>query len=81
MNTFFTVVFCVEMVFKLIGLGPRKYSRDKINYLDGAVVILSLIELGFFREGSSLTAFRTVRVFRTFRVLRVTRLLRTLHSM
>lgn len=69
------------MLFKIIGLGPKKYIRDRINYLDGAIVILSLIELGFFREGSTLSAFRTVRIFRTFRVLRVARLLRTLHSM
>lgn len=81
MNTFFTVIFCIEMLFKIVGLGPRKYIHDRINYLDGAIVILSLIELGFFREGSTLSAFRTVRIFRTFRVLRVARLLRTLHSM
>jgi len=50
MNTLFTVVFCVEMVFKLIGLGPRKYSRDKINYLDGAVVILRFDRTWIFQR-------------------------------
>ena len=81
-NFVFTIIFCAEMIFKLAGLGMKRYLRDKMNYLDGAIVILSLIELAFFSDGSSsLSAFRTVRIFRTFRVLRVARLLRTLHSM
>jgi len=70
------------MAFKLMGLGVKKYLADKMNYLDGGIVLLSIVELAFFSgERSSLSAFRTVRIFRTFRVLRVARLLRTLHSM
>ena len=69
------------MVFKLLGQGIKKYLKDNMNYLDGAIVILSLVEVGFFSGQSSITAFRTVRIFRTFRVLRVARLLRTLRSM
>ena len=70
------------MGLKLTGLGVRSYLNDKMNYLDGSVVILSIVELVFLSDGSSsLSAFRTVRIFRTFRVLRVARLLRTLQSM
>ena len=81
-NLAFTIIFCVEMGLKLAGLGVRKYLNDKMNYLDGSVVLLSIVELVFLSDGSSsLSAFRTVRIFRTFRVLRVARLLRTLQSM
>lgn len=58
-----------------------EYLSDKMNYLDGSVVLLSLVELAFLDGGGSLSAFRTVRIFRTFRVLRVARLLRSLQSM
>ena len=75
------------MSCKLLAIGPGKYVADRMNILDGAVVILSIIEIIIAQSGDgdesggNLQAFRTVRVFRTFRVLRVTRLLRGLESM
>ena len=86
MNSVFTWIFIVEMACKLLAFGPKKYCADKMNLLDGAVVLLSIVELmitatGGDSGGGNLQAFRTVRVFRTFRVLRVTRLLRGLDSM
>ena len=45
MNTVFTWIFIVEMACKLTAFGPKKYCSDKMNLLDGAVVILSIIEL------------------------------------
>ena len=85
-NLVFTYIFCAEMALKIIGIGPKNYFRDLMNYLDGAVVLMSIIELVFnslsnAKKGSSLSAFSVVRIFRTFRVLRVARLLRSLHSM
>lgn len=86
LNEIFTWIFIVEMTLKLLARGPRKYSSERMNLLDGAVVILSVVEIimGAVGGGSgagNLQAFRTVRVFRTFRVLRVTRILRSLQSM
>jgi hypothetical protein len=52
-----------------------------MNYLDGAVVILSLVEVIVSTGGGALSAFKTVRIFRTFRVLRVARLLKSMKSM
>lgn len=74
------------MFSKIIVIGAKRYLSDKMNYLDGSVVLLSIVEIGINTAGggsggSSLSAFRTVRIFRTFRVLRVARLLRMLHSM
>ena len=45
MNSVFTWIFIVEMSCKLLAFGPKKYVGDKMNILDGAVVILSIIEL------------------------------------
>ena len=86
MNLIFTWIFIVEMTLKLLARGPKKYTNEKMNLLDGAVVILSIVEIimeaiGGGSGAGSLQAFRTVRVFRTFRVLRVTRILRALKSM
>jgi voltage-dependent calcium channel L type alpha-1D len=88
MNSLFTYIFIIELSMKLIAVGPNRYLSDKMNYMDGGVVIMSIIELvinSISTEGkgggSSLSAFRTIRIFRTFRVLRVARLLRALDSM
>ena len=86
MNEVFTWIFIVELVLKLMARGPKKYAAERMNLLDGAVVILSVIEMiiqamGGGKGAGNLQAFRTVRVFRTFRVLRVTRILRSLKSM
>lgn len=86
LNLIFTWIFIVELVIKLLAIGPRKYAANVMNLLDGAVVMLSIVEmvmaaLGGGGGAGNLQAFRTVRVFRTFRVLRVTRVLRALKSM
>jgi hypothetical protein len=80
MNTVFTWIFICEMGCKLIGLGPVKYFKDKMNYLDCIVVLLSIVEMSL-SSGTNLSAFRSIRIFRTFRVLRVARLLRAMQSM
>ena len=86
LNNIFTWIFIVEMGIKLMAIGPSKYAANKMNLLDGGVVLLSIVEIvmaaaGGGGGGGNLQAFRTVRVFRTFRVLRVTRVLRALKSM
>lgn len=43
-NMVFTWLFFVEMVMKLVGLGPSLYNRDIYNVFDAAVVILSLVD-------------------------------------
>ncbi|CDW83739.1 cation channel family protein [Stylonychia lemnae] len=80
-NTLFTIIFAVEMFLKILAVGIVKYLRDKLNYMDGAIVILSLVELVFMGGKGSLKALRSIRIIRTFRVLRVARLLRGLKSM
>jgi len=81
-NQFFTFLFISEFGLKMVAIGPKKYVDNRMNLLDGAVVMLSLFELAMGSGGKgALSAFRSVRVFRTFRVLRVARVLRSLQSM
>lgn len=81
MNFYFTMIFISEMGLKLFGQGIVGYLKDKMNYLDGMVVTLSIFELAFLSGGGALSAFRAVRIMRTFRVLRVARLLKSMQSM
>ena len=80
-NTSFTLIFASEMGLRIIAIGPYKYQSDRMNYMDGTIVILSLVELIFMSGSGALSALRAVRIFRVFRVLRVARLLRGLKSM
>ena len=80
-NKVFTFIFTFEMGFKVMAIGFKKYLMDKMNYLDGTVVILSLVEVIMSSGKGALSGLKTVRIFRIFRVLRVARLLRSIKSM
>ena len=84
-STLFTWIFICEMFSKIIAVGLTKYLNDRMNWLDGAIVNLSIVELLLTAVsgsgGGDLTAFQTLRVLRTFRILRVARLLKAMKSM
>jgi len=44
-NSYFTNIFIFELAVKLLGLGIKKYCADRLNYLDGFVVLISIFEL------------------------------------
>ena len=81
-NFFLTVVFVLEMILKLYGLGLRVYLHDGFNVFDAVIVGASILETAvappsFFKIGTSsdsgfggLTALRTFRVFRLFKLAR-----------
>ena len=69
------------MSLKIIGVGLKKYLNDKMNYLDGGIVMLSMVELSLSSGAGAISAFRSIRIFRIFRVLRITRLLRAMKEM
>ena len=81
MNTVLTWVFIVEASLKIGGFGIIKYLRDKMNYLDLIVVLLSVVEMAFQSGKGNLSAFKAIRILRIFRVLRVARLLKSMKSM
>ena len=45
LNQLFTWIFIVELIMKLLAMGIKKYVSEKFNLLDGAVVLLSIIEM------------------------------------
>ena len=68
-NLVLTIAFIVEMVFKVLGLGPRKYVQDSFNIFDAVVVIMSIVELAMANSGS-LSALRSFRILRVLKLVR-----------
>lgn len=70
-NTFFTVMFTVELSVKVLAMGPWEYAFEHWNKFDCLVVALSLMELGLGTASgvSGLRAVRTLRVLKLFRYL------------
>lgn len=72
-NEFFTWIFFVEMVFKLIGLGFTNYRKDPYNLFDAVIVIISLVDWTISRlpgvdAGAALNAFRALRLLRMMKL-------------
>jgi len=79
-NFIFTGVFFVEMIIKNIGYTTRGYCADYFNLFDGAIVLVSLIDIllsqGFGVSSASVTVLRTFRLLRVFKLARSMRSLR-----
>ena len=76
-NIIFTMIFTIEVLLKVIGLGIIGYFDDKFNIFDCFIVVISLVELIITEDNkSNFSAFRALSFFRTIRILRVSRLLR-----
>ena len=88
LNDYFTYLFLYEMLSKIKAFGIKKYCSDRMNLLDGVVVLLSVFEIIYSEVvitqssgQTNLKTFKTLRLIRTFRVFRIARLLRALESM
>jgi hypothetical protein len=44
-DKWFTNIFITEMASKIIAIGIQKYLMDRMNWLDGSVVLLSVFEI------------------------------------
>jgi hypothetical protein len=44
-NVLFTYFFIYEMFVKILGIGIGKYVGDRMNWLDGSIVMISIFEL------------------------------------
>jgi hypothetical protein len=82
-NYFFTAVFILEFLLKLIGLGRRAYWYSPWNKFDFFVVMASLLDILMDSLGQSFISFLRVgpQLARIIRVLRVTRLLKLVKSL
>ena len=85
-NFILTIIFALEMVLKLIGLGFWEYVRDPFNDFDGVIVIISLVELvitsaggaGAGAGGGAISALRMLRLLRVLKLAKNVRSLRIL---
>ena len=87
-NISFTVIFILEAIIKIIGLGPRGYIRDGWNAFDLIVAIFSVVSVGFdissktytcdpaLKEGVTENNVPALLVLRAFRIARVFKLVR-----
>merc|ERR1719506_652848 len=66
-NIVFCNIFGLEMVLKLIAIGPLEYVSDGFNVFDGTIVIISYVEL--VGGGGGLSVLRTFRLVRVFRLI------------
>jgi len=69
-NIFFTIVFAIEMILKLIGYGIKLYVKDGFNIFDAFIVIMSYVELFMPGEDSSLSVLRAFRLLRIFKIIK-----------
>ena len=70
-NNVFTIIFTLEVIIKIIGVGMKEYARDKFNLFDAVIVVFSLLDLLFISGESSFSALRAFRLFRIFKIFRV----------
>lgn len=81
-NLFFTSVFILEALLKLVGLGLYQYFMNPWNVFDFCIVLASIVDILVDLMGSNMTSFVRVgpQLLRVFRVLRVTRLFKLMKS-
>lgn len=74
LNYAFALLFAVEAVLKIAGMGRAEYFSDSWNRLDFTLVLLSAVAFGITQAGATLevdpTLVRTLRMFRAARILR-----------
>ncbi len=75
-----TGIFIYEFFSKHLGIGVIKYWSDRMNYIDGLVVIFSLIEFVLLAFSNSRN-LGSLKVLRSLRVFRIARLLKSFKSM
>ncbi len=74
LNKMFTVIFTVEMTFKIYALSLMGYVKDGFNLFDGILVVVSLFDWALEAIMGSSSGMGVLTVFRTLRLLRVFKL-------
>ena len=69
-NYIFTIIFAIEMILKIAGMGLPNYLSDSWNRFDGIIVAVSIIDICMPEGNSSFTALRTFRLLRVFKLLK-----------
>lgn len=53
LNLVFSIIFTLEVIIKLIGLGTSGFASDKMNLFDATIVVISIIEIVIEHTGAS----------------------------
>lgn len=80
-NNIFTLIFAVEMIFKIYALGFKGYAREGFNLFDGVLVVVSLFDLSIETIFGTSTGAGVISAFRTLRLLRVFKLAKKLKGL
>lgn len=68
-NMGLTIVFVIEMIMKIFGLGIKEYLRDGFNIFDATIIIIGLLEyVGIGQK--AITVLRLLRLLRIFKITR-----------
>ena len=76
-NIVFFAIFFIEMIIKVIGMGPKLYIKDQFNVFDCIIVMLSIIDVivsysipsdGTDSGKGPISAFRAFRLLRVFKL-------------
>ena len=78
-NIIITFIFLAETTLKIVAYGLMRWSKDRYNLFDALVVLISLVELGFW-ESKAVSLFRVFRMFRVLRFLKLARSWNVLHK-
>jgi hypothetical protein len=77
-NIFFFILFFLEMIIKIFGMGPKAYIRDRYNIFDAMIVSLSIVDVclsySIAGEDDSNNGKGAISAFRAFRLIRVFKL-------
>ncbi|XP_052759343.1 voltage-dependent T-type calcium channel subunit alpha-1G [Galleria mellonella] len=76
-NYFFTAVFILEAIMKLVALGFKIYLKDKWNQLDVIIVMLSIVGIVLEELETNIIPINPT-IMRVMRVLRIARVLKLL---
>ena len=68
-NNAFLLIFTLEMILKIFGLGFCEYINDGFNFLDSVTVIFGILEIFASDDGQG-----SLSVLRGFRILRILKL-------
>ena len=72
LNYYFSSIFFIEAIIKLIGLSPSNYFKDGFNCFDFSIVLFSITEI--LLEALNMNSITGLSVLRSFRLLRVLKL-------
>lgn len=79
-ESFFNVIFLVEMVMRMAADGPVGYFQDSWNRLDFVLVWISVIDAWILRVMNSQVDLKMLSVLRLLRVLRLIRMVRLMKA-